>query len=118
MMAGMLTQLPLPLLPAGAAEIARTFKEHAGALAFPAGQTLIERIESFPHEFDGAVLLATPDLSCARQGKSFVAPASNVIFEYGYLSSRLTRRRVVICRFKVKGGRDPVRSGGSEGHRG
>ena len=67
--------------------------------AFPAGQTLIERIESFPHEFDGAVLLATPDLSCARQGKSFVAPASNVIFEYGYLSSRLTRRRVVICRF-------------------
>jgi hypothetical protein len=36
--------------------------------AFPAGQTLIERIESFPHEFDGAVLLATPDISCARQG--------------------------------------------------
>jgi len=67
--------------------------------AFPAGQTLIERIESFPHEFDGAVLLATPDISCARQGKSFVGPASNVIFEYGYLSSRLTRRRVVICRF-------------------
>ena len=48
--------------------------------AFPAGQTLIERIESFPHEFDGAVLLATPDISCARQGKSFVGPASNVIF--------------------------------------
>ena len=68
--------------------------------AFPAGQTLIERIESFPHEFDGAVLLATPDISCGRQGKSFVGPASNVIFEYGYLSSRLTRRRVVICRFK------------------
>ena len=68
--------------------------------AFPAGQTLIERIESFPHEFDGAVLLATPDVSCARQGGSFVAPASNVIFEYGYLSSRLTRRRVVICRFR------------------
>ena len=55
--------------------------------AFPAGQTLIERIESLPHEFDGAVLLATPDISCARQGASFVAPASNVIFEYGYLSS-------------------------------
>jgi CAP12/Pycsar effector protein, TIR domain len=68
--------------------------------AFPAGQTLIERIESFPHEFEGAVLLATPDISCTRQGKSFAAPASNVIFEYGYLSSRLTRRRVAICRFK------------------
>ena len=68
--------------------------------AFPAGQTLIERIESFPHEFDGAVLLATPDIFCTRQGRPFVSPASNVIFEYGYLSSRLTRRRVAICRFK------------------
>jgi len=68
--------------------------------AFPAGQTLIERIESFPHEFDGAVLLATPDISCTRQARSFLAPVSNVIFEYGYLSSRLTRRRVAVCRFK------------------
>jgi hypothetical protein len=67
--------------------------------AFPAGQTLLERIENLPYEFDGAVLLATPDIRCTRHGKSFVAPASNVIFEYGYLSSRLTRRRVAICRF-------------------
>lgn len=67
--------------------------------AFPAGQTLLERIENLPYEFDGAVLLATPDIYCTRQDKSFVAPVSNVIFEYGYLSSRLTRRRVAICRF-------------------
>jgi hypothetical protein len=66
--------------------------------AFPAGQTLLERIENLPYEFDGAVLLATPDIRCMRRGKSFLAPASNVIFEYGYLSSRLTRRRVAICR--------------------
>jgi predicted nucleotide-binding protein with TIR-like domain len=67
--------------------------------AFPAGQTLLERIENLPYEFDGAVLLATPDIRCIRRGKSFLAPASNVIFEYGYLSSQLTRRRVAICRF-------------------
>jgi predicted nucleotide-binding protein len=57
--------------------------------AFRAGQTLLERIENLPYEFDGAVLLATPDIRCTRQGKSFHAPAANVIFEYGYLSSRL-----------------------------
>ena len=67
--------------------------------AFRAGQTLLERIETLPYEFDGALLLATPDIYCTRQDRSFVAPASNVIFEYGYLSSRLTRRRVAICRF-------------------
>ncbi len=68
--------------------------------AFPVGQTLLERIENLPYEFDGAVLLATPDIHCTRQDESFLAPASNVIFEYGYLSSRLTHRRVAICRFR------------------
>jgi hypothetical protein len=67
--------------------------------AFPAGQTLLERIERLPHEVEGAVLLATPDIDCTRRDKTFRAPASNVIFEYGYLSSWLTRRRVAICRF-------------------
>ena len=67
--------------------------------AFPAGKTLLERIESVPCEFDGAVLLATPDIYCTRGDETFIAPSSNVIFEYGYLSSRLTRRRVAICRF-------------------
>ncbi len=49
--------------------------------AFPAGQTFLERIENLPYELDGAVLLATPDIRCSRRGKSFLAPASNVIFE-------------------------------------
>jgi hypothetical protein len=91
---GLAAKIASAIAAAGMSSVARNMG------AFPAGQTFIERIESFPHEFDGTVLLATPDLSCARQGKSFVAPASNVIFEYGYLSSRLTRRRVVICRFR------------------
>jgi hypothetical protein len=67
---------------------------------FPAGRTLLEQIENLPYEFDGAVLLATPDISCIRRERSFLAPAPNIIFEYGYLSSRLTRRRVAVCRFK------------------
>ncbi len=67
--------------------------------AFPAGRTLLEQIEDLPYEFDGAVLLATPDLACTRAGLSFTAPAPNVVFEYGYLSSRLTRHRVAVCRF-------------------
>ena len=67
--------------------------------AFPAGRTLLEQIEDLPYEFDGAVLLATPDIAGTRGDRSFAAPAANVVFEYGYLSSRLTRNRVAVCRF-------------------
>jgi hypothetical protein len=67
--------------------------------AFPAGRTLLEQIERFAHDFEGAVLVATPDVSSHRGGRSFEAPVANVVFEYGYLSARLTRSRVAICRF-------------------
>lgn len=65
--------------------------------AFPAGNTLLERIESLAEEFDGAILLLTPDVHSVRGDRKFQESASNVIFEYGYLSSRLTRRRVALC---------------------
>src|SRR5262249_61527485 len=68
--------------------------------AFPVGRTLLEAIERLPFDYHGAVLLATPDVSCRRDGESFTAPVSNVVFEYGYLAARLTRERVAICRFK------------------
>src|SRR5262245_40971485 len=68
--------------------------------AFPVGRTLLETIERLPFDYHGAVLLATPDVSCRRDGESFTAPVSNVVFEYGYLAARLTRERVAICRFK------------------
>lgn len=67
--------------------------------AFPPGRTLLEQIESLPYEFDGAVFIATPDVSCRRRERRYAAPVANVIFEYGYLSARLTRDRVAICRF-------------------
>src|SRR5262249_60732651 len=68
--------------------------------AFPVGRTLLETIERLPFDYHGAVLLATPDVSCKRVGRSFSAPVANVVFEYGYLAARLTRERVAICRFK------------------
>jgi len=68
--------------------------------AFAVGTTLLETIEKLPFDFHGAVLLATPDVSCDRDGKRFRAPVANVIFEYGYLAARLTRKRVAICRFQ------------------
>lgn len=68
--------------------------------AFPAGSTLLERIESFADDFEGAVLLFTPDVVSVRSGQTAGEPVSNVMFEYGYLSARLTRRRVAICLFE------------------
>jgi len=66
---------------------------------FPAGMILLERIESLPNEIAGAVLLATPDVKCSRRQERFSAPVANIVFEYGYLSARLGRKRVFIWRF-------------------
>jgi len=69
--------------------------------AFPPGMTLVEVIENMPFEFEGAVLLWTPDVSCRRDGHPEVKePVANIVFEYGYLAARLTRKRVAICRFE------------------
>jgi hypothetical protein len=65
--------------------------------AFPVGSTLLERIESLAEEVEGAVLLFTPDVHAVRAGKTTEEAVSNVMFEYGYLSARLTRQRVAIC---------------------
>jgi hypothetical protein len=69
---------------------------------FPAGEILLETIEQLPDTVDGAVLLVTPNLDCKRKArnKEFSAPVANVVFEYGYLSGRLSRRRVAICMFE------------------
>lgn len=68
--------------------------------AFPVGNTLLERIESFADDFEGAVLLFTPDVRSVRSGQTAGEPVSNIMFEYGYLSARLTRQRVAICLFE------------------
>ena len=66
---------------------------------FPAGIILLEQIERLPNEISGAVLLATPDLECRRNEKTVAAPIANIVFEYGYLSARLGRKRVSILQF-------------------
>jgi hypothetical protein len=71
-----------------------------GGDAFRIGRTLLETIESLPFDYHGAVLLATPDVSCRRRDRKFEAPVPNVVFEYGYLAARLSRERVAICMFK------------------
>lgn len=87
------------------AEIVHHIIKQAGVMpvmwnagAFRPGRTLLEEIESFPGEVQGAVLLATPDLHCTRGSGDFWAPAPNLMFEYGYLGGRLTRDRVAMCR--------------------
>jgi hypothetical protein len=67
--------------------------------AFPVGSTLLERIDSLADDFQGAILLFTPDVHSVRNGQTADQPVSNVMFEYGYLSARLTRQRVAICLF-------------------
>ncbi len=63
------------------------------------GDILLEAIERLPSEVDGAVILWTPDISGERRGVRLLAPVTNVVFEYGYLAARLTRKRVAICQF-------------------
>ena len=67
--------------------------------AFVLGMTLLETIESLPLDYHGAVLLATPDKYSSRGNKTAWDPVPNVVFEYGYLAARLTRKRVAICKF-------------------
>ena len=66
---------------------------------FPVGALLMNTLDQLPREVYGAVLLATPDEKCERQGVEVCAPVPNVIFEYGFLSARLTPRRVALCKF-------------------
>src|SRR5882762_3064764 len=82
--------------------VAEIINTHEGTQAvlwnalFPAGIILLEQIERLPDEVSGAVLLATPDLECRRNETTVAAPIANIVFEYGYLSARLGRRRVSI----------------------
>jgi hypothetical protein len=68
---------------------------------FPAGEIILGGIERLANSVDAAVLVATPDIACVRGSRNehFSAPVANIVFEYGYLSARLSRGRVAICTF-------------------
>jgi Predicted nucleotide-binding protein containing TIR-like domain len=68
--------------------------------SFPPSTYLLEVLEkSLPQQLTGAILLATPDVFEKRGDARFSTPVANVVLEYGYLSARLGRKRVIICEF-------------------
>lgn len=66
---------------------------------FRTGEITFVVIEKIAAEVDGAVFVATPDDTTKSRGRRYDAPRDNVIFEYGYFTSRLTRNRVALCLF-------------------
>jgi hypothetical protein len=54
-------------------------------------------IEDVASRVAGAVFLATPDDDSVIRERRVRTPRANVLFEYGYLTAMLTRRRVALC---------------------
>ena len=54
-------------------------------------------IENIASRVAGAVFLATPDDETVIRERRVRTPRANVLFEYGYLTAMLTRRRVALC---------------------
>jgi hypothetical protein len=71
--------------------------------SFEQGVLTLAAIETLPNKVVGALILATPDVTCTRVNRPpSREPVSNVVYEYGYLSARLSGlndHRVAICRF-------------------
>jgi hypothetical protein len=66
---------------------------------FKLGDITFLAIETLARRVAGAVFLATPDDDSVIREQRVRTPRANVLFEYGYLSAMLTRRRVALCRY-------------------
>jgi hypothetical protein len=66
---------------------------------FKLGDITFLGIENVARRVAGAVFLATPDDDSVIRAQKVRTPRANVLFEYGYLSAMLTRRRVALCRY-------------------
>jgi hypothetical protein len=66
---------------------------------FKLGDITFLTIESIARRVAGAAFLATPDDDSIIREQRVRTPRANVLFEYGYLSAMLTRRRVALCRY-------------------
>jgi hypothetical protein len=64
---------------------------------FKLGDITFMGIESIASRVAGAVFLATPDDDSVIRERRVRTPRANVLFEYGYLTAMLTRRRVALC---------------------
>jgi Predicted nucleotide-binding protein containing TIR-like domain len=67
--------------------------------AFKLGDITFLSIEGVAREVAGAVFLATPDDQSVIRDENVNVPRANVLFEYGYLTARLARNRVALCRY-------------------
>ena len=66
---------------------------------FKLGDITFMGIEDVARRVAGAVFLATPDDDSVIREQRVRTPRANVLFEYGYLTAMLTRRRVALCRY-------------------
>lgn len=66
---------------------------------FKVGDITFLGIENLARRVAGAVFLATPDDDSIIREQRVRTPRANVLFEYGYLTARLTRGRVALCRY-------------------
>ena len=66
---------------------------------FKVGDITFLGIEEIARRVAGAVFLATPDDDSVIREQRVKTPRANVLFEYGYLTAMLTRRRVALCRY-------------------
>ena len=64
---------------------------------FALGDITFLKIEEISRRVSGAVFLATPDDESVVRERNVKVPRANVLFEYGYLTSMLTRARVALC---------------------
>jgi pterin-4a-carbinolamine dehydratase len=66
---------------------------------FSVGDITFIAIEGIAKRAVGAVFLATPDDASMIRDRAVRIPRANVLFEYGYLTARLARSRVALCRY-------------------
>ncbi|HWR96925.1 MAG TPA: TIR domain-containing protein [Candidatus Methanoperedens sp.] len=66
---------------------------------FHSGDITFVRIQELSREVAGAIIVATPDDDSVIRGEAARVPRSNVVFEYGFLSSSLGLSRVALCRY-------------------
>ncbi|WP_170940762.1 nucleotide-binding protein [Pseudoalteromonas sp. NBT06-2] len=66
---------------------------------FKNGDITFQAIEELSESISGAVILATPDDESVIRNKKVKIPRANVMFEYGFLTARLSRSRVALCKY-------------------
>ena len=67
--------------------------------SFKVGEITFVTIEDVVNRIAGAVFLATPDDDSVIRRERVKVPRANVLFEYGYVTARLARNRVALCRY-------------------